>query len=116
MCSKSCTGSLFADNWTRSCLPAINCSNSTIGDPLYYRCVSICPISTPSFLDSSVNLCQSACPIGMFADNSTMKCVNQCPFNPDYYAYNVTLSNGTITQGLCVLFCPLLPTPYYRHN
>lgn len=31
----------------------------------------------------------------MYADNSTMACVLQCPSSPDYFGYNVTLSNGS---------------------
>ena len=75
LCTKECTGGLFADNYTRFCLPAINCSNSTIGDPQYFRCVPVCPIATPSFFDNDTNLCVQVCPFGQFADNSTMKCV-----------------------------------------
>lgn len=45
-----------------------------------------------------------------------MTCVAKCPSSPDYFAYNVTLANGTVVEGLCVLLCPILPTPYYRHE
>lgn len=45
-----------------------------------------------------------------------MTCVSQCPSDPDYYAYNVTLSNGVLVEGLCVLLCPMLPVAFYRHE
>lgn len=40
-----------------------------------------------------------------------MYCVPECPSTPDFYAYNHTTKGG-----LCLLFCPVSPTPYYRHN
>lgn len=38
------------------------------------------------------------CPPGTYADNTTMKCVSQCPTKPMMYGYDVTKK--------CVLNCP----------
>lgn len=53
-------------------MPALNCSNSLIGDPISGRCVDICPIAVPSFWDEATNLCTEICDDGFYADNSTM--------------------------------------------
>lgn len=71
----------------------------------------ICRIEVPSFLDDSTNICTPICPAGFYADNSTMICVAVCPSDPDYFAFNISTDNG-----VCVLFCPFQPTPYYRYN
>ncbi len=47
------------------------------------------------------------CAFGFYADNSTMKCVVQCPNSPDLYAYN-----DTLLGPICVPFCP---SSYYQH-
>lgn len=79
-------------------------------------CVSLCPIAVPSFWESVSNLCVDKCPVGEFADNSTMGCVSQCPLSPDYYSYNTTSSSGgvtTVLYGTCVLYCP---PGFYRQS
>ena len=57
------------------------------------RCVSEC---IDSFANDATPSCSATCtPYGQIADNSTNKCVDICPTEPDYYEEN----------GVCVMDC-----------
>lgn len=42
--------------------------------------------------------CLAQCPPGLFADNSTWRCVSRCPENPALY--------GDVSSAVCVINCP----------
>jgi hypothetical protein len=42
--------------------------------------------------------CLARCPPGLYADNSTWRCVSRCPSNPALY--------GDVTTAVCVINCP----------
>lgn len=39
LCVPICPANSYADNFTRSCVAAIDCSNQTLGDPVTQKCV-----------------------------------------------------------------------------
>lgn len=68
--------------------------------------------------------CVGTCPPGTFADNSTWKCVLQCPSNPALYGDTTTkicVINcpdslyGDDFSRMCVPTCPTIPTIYYSY-
>lgn len=68
-CVKNCTPGTYADNNTRSCVVAGNCSGITVADPLTYRCVSQCSKVPMYFLKPSTNICGPTCSDSLFAYN-----------------------------------------------
>lgn len=69
--------------------------------------------------------CLLNCPPGTFADNSTWRCVNQCPENPALYGDTTTQvcvincpNNlyGDDSSRVCVNKCPLIPVIYYAYD
>ena len=55
--------------------------------------------------------CRSSCLANYFTDNSTMRCVTQCPPYPNYFADILTTSP---TFGRCVKYCP--PNTYASNS
>jgi len=95
------------------------CPNTYYSDPFSRTCLTMCPslpsrlyaynstrscVSTcvNSFADDSNNICVPQCLSPSFpnSDNSTNRCVLQCPNSPDYYA----------DSNVCVEYCT---TPNY---
>lgn len=65
-----------------------NCPNGLYAsDPTTRICTASCA-SWLTFKDDTNNRCVAICPFPYYADNSTYKCVPQCPSSPDYYADN----------------------------
>lgn len=48
-CYEICPNNLFADYTTKSCVAAINCSETTLGDPSKGKCVKFCDIASNRF-------------------------------------------------------------------
>lgn len=71
-------------------------ANGTSGCPVAYfadnssrLCVQVCPMAMDTYGDNSTWKCVVQCPggsINTFSDNSTMRCVRVCPSYPDFYA------------------------------
>ena len=85
-CVKNCTNGKFANNFTRSCVTALKCTNDTIGDILTYRCVKQCSKVPMYYWMRSTNLCGPNCLDGLFAFNDTNECISACP--SPYYGVN----------------------------
>ena len=56
----------------------------------------VCPKSPDYY--GHLNLCRSDCPKGFYRDNTTRKCVINCPIEPLLFADNST--------NTCVKYCP----------
>ena len=61
LCIPICPAHHYADNYTRSCVSAIDCSNSTFGDPVTQKCVAAVDCSYGFFVDVSQGLCVVRC-------------------------------------------------------
>lgn len=68
-CVLVCYPGYYADTTTRKCLPAINCSDTTIADPISKRCVFQCTKQPMYYLTIETNLCGPTCSNGQFAYN-----------------------------------------------
>ncbi len=86
---------LYADNYTRTCVSALQCSFGFYADNSTWKCVPYCPAGSyahpvskicqaqcdaPYFRDSGINACVQICnTIGTYADvSSTRTCVSTC--------------------------------------
>ena len=126
-CVSKCSGSLYADPFTRNC--STSCSNSYFSDPSSSTCVSLCPpgyfgditggykctqtcsVAT-EFGNPLTRLCvtKANCPSPyIYADNHTRTCVSLCPSSQSYYADSLNLA--------CVTNCPWNnPVNYYTYK
>ncbi len=118
-CVKNCTGGAYADNDTRSCLAALDCSDDTVADPLTHRCVNQCSKVPMYFVMPSTNVCEPSCVDGLFAFNDTNKCLDACPApyfgvnsSANYYCIEYCLTgeykfiNETSLFRICLSGCP----------
>jgi len=68
-CVLRCTSGTYADVSRRICLPALNCSGTTIADPVSGRCVLQCTKDPMYYLTTETNTCGPTCSSGFFAYN-----------------------------------------------
>lgn len=81
-------------------------------------CVMTCANYTYQFINNTFRGCLRVCPpqiynngaliVDLFADNTTWKCVKECPYG--FYAFKHP-SNTNIRQ--CVRTCPMVGLTYY---
>ncbi len=57
----------------------LNCPLGQFRDDLTYSCVSLCPLSPPTFADISSGNCTSICSLGYFAYKQSRTCLSKCP-------------------------------------
>lgn len=138
MCVSQCdVDTLFADNYTTTCVPTCPSSQGTFGDQDTRTCVDVCPINfyaeTPSRYCVAVcrdgtwgepisRVCltdNTACPIvnkyKQYADNYSHMCVSTCPISQDTWGENTTwYCVSTCSTGfkylptrVCIDLCPL---------
>lgn len=133
---------LYGDNVTQKCLPSCDALNGELrfADPHTRTCVIQCPIEQNLYGDPTTGKCTASCdPLNHLQDNSTQRCTDVCPSNPDYYAEGDicvrTCSDGLFASDdvdrLCVSDCaPYLtfadettnrcvavcPEPYFADN
>ncbi len=61
LCIAVCSPGYFSDNATRSCVSAVDCTGSLVGNPLNLQCIS-----------------GQNCPVGYFIDYTLFLCVRRC--------------------------------------
>jgi hypothetical protein len=89
---------MLADLQNRLCVH--KCANQTyeFANNTFRGCLYVCP---PQVFDASLQ-------IDLFADNTTWKCVDVCPYG--FYAFKHP-TDDTIRE--CVRMCPMVGTTYY---
>lgn len=97
---QSCPSGTYGDNDTRVCLDkcVFQKPKFTWKDRLNNFCVTFCPYTY--YADNYTGACELTCSNGTFADQSSRRCVINCPINPASYS---TIVNGV---GVCVYNCP----------
>lgn len=81
---------MYGNNLTNKCVTAFSCPNGTYGDDL----LNLCVFSM---------YCSNNAGIEYVADNTTNKCVPECP---DFVENSNFYNWADMTKKLCVIVCP----------
>ena len=118
-CEYNCTNGYFAlaNSTRRVCVSMCPSTPAYLADLDNMVCVLACANETYQFINNTFRGCLKVCPAriynsslsdDLYADNTTWKCVQFCPYG--FYAFKHP-SNSSIR--LCVRICPMVNSQTY---